>query len=134
GVGMLSANKSIFTVVVGAVLLAAIPVSAQQSFGSISGVVQDSQGAIVPNAKVELTNQAQGTVARGLVTSSEGTFVFAPVPPATYSVSVEAPGFKKYVKREITVFAQDRIGLPPIVLELGTASEAVTVEANAAQL
>jgi TonB-dependent Receptor Plug Domain len=46
---------------------------------------------------------------------------------------VEASGFKKYLKREITLFAQDKSGLPPISLALGAANEA-TVEANAAQL
>src|SRR5689334_12192611 len=127
---MLSPTRSLIPLFTCAVLFCALPISAQQSFGSISGVVQDSQGAVVPNAKVELTNQAQGAVVRELITSSEGTFVFTPAPPATYSITVEAPGFKKYVKREITLFAQDRLGLPPIVLELGTANEAVTVEAS----
>ena len=36
------------------------PLFGQQSSGSISGVVQDSQGAVIPNAKVVLINQAQG--------------------------------------------------------------------------
>src|SRR5207245_2406259 len=40
----------------------------------------------------------------------------------------------KYVKNEIKLFAQDRIGLPPIVLEIGSTGEAVTVEASVAQL
>jgi hypothetical protein len=127
-------RKSILSLLIGVLLLGAIPAFAQQSFGSISGAVMDSQGAVVPNAKVELTNEAQGAVVRALLSSSEGTFVFTPLPPATYSLAVEAPGFKRYVKRDITLYAQDRIGLPPIVLELGTANEAVTVEANAAQL
>ena len=127
-------KNSIHPLLVGAVLIGSIPVSGQQSFGSISGVVQDTQGAVVPNAKVQLINEAQGAVARQVSTNSEGTFVFTPLPPATYSLTVEASGFKKYLKREITLFAQDKIGLPPISLELGAANEAVTVEANAAQL
>ena len=68
---MLPAKNSVLTLI-GAVLLGAIPVSAQQSFGSISGVVQDSQGAVVPNAKVELTNQAQGAVVEGVPVVVEG--------------------------------------------------------------
>src|SRR5215471_1195308 len=93
--------------------------TAQQSSGSISGVVQDSQGAVVPGAKVTLLNQAQGAVARELETTAEGYFFFTPVSPGTYTVSVEASGFKKYVKTNVTLYAQDRVGLPPIVLELG---------------
>src|SRR5690242_3904913 len=127
-------RKLVFSFTTCVLMALAMPAWAQQSFGSISGVVQDSQGAVVPNAKVELTNEAQGAIVRQLTTSSEGTFVITPLPPATYSLSVEAAGFKRYFKREITLFAQDRIGLPPIVLEIGTANEAVTVEASAVQL
>src|SRR5215468_9373755 len=118
----------------GALLLCRTTASAQQSFGSISGVVQDAQGAVIPGATVELTNTAQGTVVRQVTTSEQGTFVITPLPPATYSLAVELPGFKRYVKNDIKLFAQDRIGLPPIVLEIGSAGETVTVEASVAQL
>ena len=59
-------------------LLCNLPAPAQQSFGSISGIVQDGQGAVIPNAKVVLTNVAQGAVVRELTTSAEGTFVITP--------------------------------------------------------
>src|SRR5712691_6257476 len=130
----LSRKQFALSLVAGALLLCGTTASAQQSFGSISGVVQDGQGAVIPNAKVELTNVGQGAVVRELTTSSEGTFAITPLPPATYSLAVEAQGFKKYVKNDVKLFAQDRIGLPPIVLEIGSASEAVTVEASAVQL
>ena len=107
---------------------------AQQSSGSISGVVQDSQGAVVPGATVTLLNQAQGAVARQLQTTAEGYFFFTPVIPGTYTVSVEAPGFKKYVKTDVTLYAQDRVGLPPIMLELGAVGETINVEAPAVSL
>ena len=115
-------------------ILIAVSLSAQQSSGSISGVVQDSQGAVVPNAKVTLVNQEQGTVARELLTSTEGTFFFTPVNPGTYTVSVEAPGFKKYAKKDVTLFAQDRVGLPPIILEIGGVGDTITVESGAVTL
>src|SRR5438128_244010 len=127
-------KQSAVTLLAGAQLLCGTTAYAQQSFGSISGVVQDGQGAVILNAKVELTNTAQGAVVRELTTSTEGTFVITPLPPAIYSLAVDAPGFKKYVKNEIKLFAQDRIGLPPIVLEIGSTGEAVTVEASVAQL
>jgi hypothetical protein len=117
-----------------AILSAGLPVLGQQSFGSISGVVEDGQGAVVPNAKVTLTNTEQGAVVRSMLTSVDGTFSVTPLPPATYSVSIEAPGFKKYVKQDIKLFAQDRIGLPPIILDLGAVGDTVTVEAGAVQL
>ena len=108
--------------------------AAQQVSGSMSGVVQDAQGAVVPNAKVTLINQTQGVTAMTATTGAEGTFVFTPLLPATYTVTVEAAGFKKYSKTEIVLFANDRMGLPPISLEVGSATESVTVEANAVTL
>ena len=119
---------------IAALILIAVSLSGQQSSGSISGVVQDSQGGIVPNVKVTLLNQAQGTVARELQTSGEGTFFFTPVPPGTYTVSVETAGFKKYVRTDIILYAQDRVGLPPIVLELGAVGETVNVESSTVSL
>src|SRR5262249_33962547 len=89
---------------------------------------------LVPNATVELTNQAQGAIVRELTTSSEGAFVITPLPPATYSLAFQAQGFKRYVKNDIKLFAQDPIGLPRIVLEIGGASDAITVEDGGAQL
>jgi hypothetical protein len=128
-----AALKGIWLFVLTAVFLA-IPLFGQQSSGSISGVVQDGQGAVVPNARVTLLNQEQGAVTRELLTSTEGTFFFTPVIPGTYTVTVEVAGFKKYVQRDITLFAQDRVGLPPIGLELGAVGETISVEAGAVAL
>src|SRR5436309_1489768 len=130
----LARKQSALTLLAGALLLCPATASPQQSVGSSSGVVQDGQGAVIPNATVQVTDVAQGALFREVTTSSEGTFVITPLPPATYSLAVEAPGFKKYLKNEIELFAQDRIGLPPIVLEIGLAGEAVTVEASVEQL
>src|ERR1017187_5177558 len=126
-------NSGAAALAVAAVLFTA-QLFAQQSSGSISGVIQDSQGGVMPNAKVALINQAQGGVAREVQTSGEGTFFFTPVIPGTYTISVEASGFKKYVRRDITLFAQDRIGLPPIALELGGVGETINVESGAVTL
>src|SRR5712691_6802062 len=83
----LARNQSALSLAAGALLLCGSTASAQQSFGSISGVVQDGQGAVIPNAKVELTNVGQGAVVRELTTSSEGTFAITTLPPATYSLA-----------------------------------------------
>jgi hypothetical protein len=126
--------RSACAAIFGALLLLAGTAQAQQSFGSISGVVQDSQGGVVPGAKVELTNMEQGVLVRELTTSAEGTFTITPLPPANYSLAVDAPGFRRFVQNDIKVYAQDRIGLPPIMLELGASSDSITVEAGGVQL
>ncbi len=123
-----------FAAVLAAVLsLLVAPVPAQQVSGSISGVVKDNQGAVVPNAKVTLVNQLQGGV-REQNTNPDGSFVFTPVMPSTYTVSVESAGFKKFERRDVKLFANDRIALSDIVLDVGAVSETITVEANVVQL
>jgi hypothetical protein len=108
---------------------------AQNVAGSISGIVQDAQGAVIPNAKVTLTNPAQGAgSARNVETNGEGAFVFSPVLAGTYELSVEMMGFKRYVQSNIILNASDKLGLPPIALEVGATGESVTVEATAIQL
>src|SRR5882724_6220435 len=75
--------------------LTSLPMAAQVATGSISGVIQDPQSAVIANAKVTLVNQSQGaSSARQIPTNGEGTFVFTPVLPGTYTLSVEAAGFK----------------------------------------
>ena len=108
--------------------------AAQQVSGTISGLVQDAQGATVPGAKVTLINQTQGSTGREITTPAEGTFVFTPLLPSTYTITVAATGFKEYTRPNITLSANDRIGLPPIVLEVGSTAESMTVVANAATL
>ncbi len=126
-------SSTIITVsVLVALLMAAAPAPAQQPSGSISGVVQDSAGALVPGARVELMNQLQGS-SRAMSTTTEGTFVFTPLQPAIYTLSVEASGFKKFVQRDIRLYANDRLSLP-VALEIGTLTETVTVEASVVQL
>src|SRR5215467_10672703 len=105
-------------------LVSILPLAAQNTAGSITGTVQDAQGSVVPNAKVTLTNDAQGAAsARTVVTNTEGTFVFSPVLPGNYSVTVEGAGFKKYVQSGITLDVNDKLGLPPIALEVGATTE-----------
>ena len=115
-------------------LLGVAPAVAQQTSGMITGVVQDSQGGTVPGATVTVINQSQGAVFRQLETSAAGTFVATPVPPDTYTVTVEKTGFKKYTKTDVILNALERVGLPPIILELGSVGESITVEASSVTL
>ncbi|MFN3326800.1 MAG: carboxypeptidase regulatory-like domain-containing protein, partial [Bryobacteraceae bacterium] len=106
---------------------------AQQISGSISGVVKDDQQAVIAGAKIVLTNVGQGN-SREIVTGADGAFVFTPLQPATYNLTVEAAGFKKFEQKDIKIFASDRIALPDIVLAIGTLAETITVEASVAVL
>jgi hypothetical protein len=119
--------------VLGLVLLPAALLQAQVVSGSVSGTVIDSQGSMVPGVKVTLTDEVQATV-RTMNTSSEGNFYFTPVLPSTYTIAVEAAGFKKFEKTGIKVSPGDRIDVAEIKLDVGTITESVVVQANAIAL
>jgi hypothetical protein len=106
---------------------------AQVTSGSVSGTVVDAQGALVPGAKVTLTDEAQATT-RSMNSSSDGIFFFTPVLPSTYTVAIEAAGFKKLEKTGIKVSPGDRVEVAGINLEVGAVTESVMVEANAIAL
>src|SRR5262249_31932723 len=74
-------------------LLAATCALAQTSPSEISGTVRDKSGAVVPNASVTLTNEQTGVSYRQQTTAS-GLFSFPALPVGSFSVNVEATGFK----------------------------------------
>ena len=63
---------------------------------TIVGSVTDSSGAVVANAKVQLTETNTGVDRNGL-TNASGNFTFPNLPPGVYRVTVEVPGFKKEI-------------------------------------
>ena len=74
-----------------------LPVKAQVDTGTILGTVHDASGAVVPGAKVTVSNE--GTAFTETTnTSGSGTYVFTPLRIGTYTVEVEQPGFKKQRK------------------------------------
>jgi len=113
-------------------LLLAVSAFAQTS-ASLSGTVHDAQGGVVAGAKVMLKD-AGGTIQLDTTTNSEGFYTFPIIQPGTYTVTIEATGFKKSVKSGIVVNASDRQSTGVTVLEVGDISNTVEVTADAAQL
>src|SRR5947209_879225 len=102
---------------------------AQTNLGSITGIITDPQGAIVPDAPVTATNVATG-LHTATKSNSAGIYLLTSLPLGTYTVSVEHPGFSKYVREGITVDAGQRLGLD-IELKIGAMQEALTVTGEA---
>jgi hypothetical protein len=101
--------------------------------GSISGTVEDAQGAVVTNAKVTATEAATNRVYTG-DTSNGGVFNLRAVPPGTYVVTIEAPNFRKYENKAVVVNVGTDAGLGHVKMEVGSASETLTVEGGSAPL
>ena len=92
-----------------ALLLPGPSLMAQNTSGSITGVVQDASGAVIPGAQATLINQEQGVTARDTITNEAGIYLFSALPAATYTVTVELPGFKTYKKTDVKLFVNDRM-------------------------
>ncbi len=61
--------------------------------GAIGGVVQDTSGAVIPNAQVSIQNEATGEVVRKATSDSSGLFTVTLLPVGTYTVGVTAPNY-----------------------------------------
>ena len=105
---------------------------AQITTGTVMGRVADSTGAVVPSAQVTLISEARGTRSAAVITNETGDYVFPNVTPDTYTVEVTAPSFKITRRAGIVVTGGDRVGVPPLTLEVGGTTETVTVTAEAA--
>src|SRR5690348_14827020 len=106
---------------------------AQEITGNIAGTVKDPQGAVVPNATVTITNTDKNAVIRTVKTGAGGEFAAPLLPVGHYSFTVEAPGFQKYEQTGITLNLADHLTFFPS-LQVGSSTQTVSVEANAAQV
>ncbi|MCS7025111.1 MAG: TonB-dependent receptor [Bryobacteraceae bacterium] len=101
---------------------------AQISTSQINGVVTDSSGAVVPGASVTLTNEATGVVWKQNTTEA-GVYAFPAIPVGSYTIRVEAPGFKVAIRSGNIVQVNTPLAVN-IQLEVGAASESVQVTAS----
>src|ERR1051325_6196774 len=94
---------------------------AQTTSGSIAGSVVDAQHASLPNATVNAKDVLQAFTFTTR-TDESGRFVFPQVPPGSYTISVEAAGFKRMDRTGITLSANDKLALGELVMEVGAVS------------
>ena len=108
------------------ILVLSLAIIGQTNRGGISGTVTDSNGAVVPAAKVTITNIGtnQSTTVN---TSSTGAFSVTSLEPVEYSILAEAANFKKAIVQTVKVDTAT-IQTVNIVLEVGNFSETVNVE------
>ena len=105
---------------------------AQSERGAISGTVRDTSGAVIPGAKISVTNTATN-VANNLTSNEVGEFTVPSLPVGTYDVQVEKEGFRRAEIRGLTVNAAVTARVD-VNLEVGEARQAIEVQATAVQL
>jgi trimeric autotransporter adhesin len=100
--------------------------------GSLRGRVLDQSGASEPSAKVTISDEAT-KFSRSSVTNDQGEYVFSAVAPSTYTLTVEAAGFKKSEQKGIEVATHTAVGVD-VTLQVGQVTDSVDVVADAPPL
>lgn len=101
-----------------------------QAVAGLTGTVTDSTGAVVPGAKVTITNVGTSSSVHA-ITSSSGTYAVTGLTPGSYSVTVEAAGFRKYVQSGIGVEVSTTA---TINVQLTTGSISQTIEVRSSSI
>ncbi|MGC1296342.1 MAG: carboxypeptidase-like regulatory domain-containing protein [Alloacidobacterium sp.] len=131
----LSMFRSFFSVTLATLCFLLIPSQrgfAQVDEGSITGVVQDTTGAVVPNARVSLLNTDMGLTLE-TATNSSGVYTFSPVRIGRYSVTVSAAGFSTTTQQNLSVAVSQNLRVN-VELKAGAATQTVEVTAAPPQL
>ncbi len=105
---------------------------AQQATAQLMGTVKDPTGAVVAAAKVTLRNTGTN-IAHSITTNKGGDYLFTLVPIGAYELTVEQPGFEKYVRKGITLEINQNARLD-VSLRVGATSQVVVVEGNVTQV
>jgi hypothetical protein len=113
-------------------LLFAPLVSHAQGLGSIAGRVLDPNGAAIASARVVILQEGTG-FSRTATADADGLYVIPSLEPATYSISVDAPGFSTSKQSGIVLLADQTLTVN-LSMKLGSTTEIVTVSSNALQV
>jgi hypothetical protein len=105
---------------------------AQSDRGTITGTILDPAGAVIAGAMIDAKNVATGAV-YPTASSDTGNYTIAQLPAGNYELTVTVAGFKKYVRGGLQVEVAANIRVD-VGLEVGSASESITVEAAATLL
>ena len=104
----------------------------QGATGTITGIVTDSTGAVVPGAPIEVRNAAKGQVYTG-ASSATGNFSIVQLPTGDYTLTVRGQGFKTFTHPNLHLEAEATLR-QDATLQVGAASDTVTVTAEASLL
>jgi hypothetical protein len=120
----------VFAIAIGCMVSLLPQAAFAQANAGITGTVTDSSGSVVAAAKVTITNQST-SISSHLVSSSAGTYAINGLNPGQYTITVEGPGYKKEVQRDVNVEVSLTATID-IVLSTGATSD--TVEVTSAQI
>jgi hypothetical protein len=100
---------------------------AQVDFGAILGTIKDQSGAVIPGAKVSLTNEGTNFTI-SMTSGPDGSYLFTPVKIGVYAIGAEAQGFARAVQSHVTVNIDQKV-VVDLTLKPGTVTQTVEVTA-----
>lgn len=109
-----------------------LPLLAQSPQASITGILTDPQGAFIPSTTISARNLATGVVTTA-VSNDSGLYQLRALPIGSYVITVEQPGFKRYVREGLVLTTGQNLELS-IQLEIGSTTETVNVNERASTL
>lgn len=115
-----------------AVCLSELSLSAQVLYGSLTGNVLDKTGAVVPSSRIEATNISTGLL-KTTRADDRGAFVFSDLQPGPYRVKISAPSFQSAILDNVQVDANNTRRVDAR-LEVATVAESVTIDASTVTL
>ena len=127
---MMQDKMKIFVVCTTALFLLGTGLAQAQTTGTILGTVEDESGAVIPNATIQVENEAIA-LQRRTQSREDGSYVFPALPVGNYVITAEASGFARFQSSplELEINQQARV---LIVLRVGKREETVIVQASAA--
>ena len=124
-------TMKLWTRIVGVCLLMCVGLSAQ-TVVQISGTVKDQSGSVLPGADVKVTQTDTGFV-RTALTDETGAYILPNLPVGPYKLEAAMPGFSTYVQTGIVLQVSSNPAIH-VVLEIGSVSQTVEVNADAAMV
>jgi hypothetical protein len=106
-----------------------VGVLAQSTFGTVLGTVKDNSGAVIPKAKVSLTDTDEN-ITHATLTDSKGDYEFVNTAPGHYKLEVAAPGFQLFAATDLLLVARQTLRVE-VSVQVGQVATAVQVEATA---
>ncbi len=103
-----------------------------QGTGTVFGTITDRSAALVPGARITLTNRGTG-ITRNAESAATGGYVFSQVPAGAYELKAEASGFKAHLETDIALRVDENRQIN-VLLEVGQVSESVSVTAENVQV
>jgi hypothetical protein len=129
GRSRINSRLSLLTMLMIALLLCPLMGRAQELAATLSGIVTDSSGAVIPHATVTITLNGVNGIARAVESDGNGNYVATNLIAGTYSITVTVAGFETYKGKDIVLNVGEKHAVN-VQLKAGTATTTVTVEDN----